>query len=96
VDIFQPCVTFNRVNTYDWFQENSYYLEDDHNPSDRRAAFARAIETEKYPLGILYRGPEKTTFEKTLGEDLPAEGKPLYQRKFDRDRLVQLFAGLRI
>jgi 2-oxoglutarate ferredoxin oxidoreductase subunit beta len=28
VDILQPCVTFNKVNTYAWFQEHTYPLED--------------------------------------------------------------------
>ena len=28
VDIFQPCVSFNKINTYKWFKENTYYLSD--------------------------------------------------------------------
>ena len=55
VDVLQPCVTFNKLNTYQWFKENSYYLEDSHDPSDRQAAFARSVESEKLPLGIFFR-----------------------------------------
>ncbi len=91
VDIFQPCVTFNHLNTYDWFGENTYYLEDDHDPTDRQAAFARAIETEKYPLGVFYRQAKKEPFEAELGEHLEDGPRPLYRRKFDRDRLVKLW-----
>ncbi len=91
VDIFQPCVTFNHLNTYEWFQENTYYLEDDHDPSDRQAAFARAIETEKYPLGIFYRQTDKEPFEAVLGEHLAGGPRPLYQREPDRERLVKLW-----
>ena len=54
IDIFQPCVTFNKVNTYQWFKNNTYYLDESHDPSDREMAFKRSIETEKYPLGIFY------------------------------------------
>ena len=53
IDILQPCVSFNSVNTYQWFKENSYYLEDDYDPHDRVEAFKRAIE-EKFALGVVY------------------------------------------
>lgn len=55
VDVLQPCVTFNKLNTYQWFKENTYYLEDSHSPSDRQAAFTRSLESEKLPLGIFFR-----------------------------------------
>lgn len=55
VDVLQPCVTFNKLNTYQWFKENTYYLEDSYSDSDRQAAFARCVETEKLPLGIFFR-----------------------------------------
>ena len=42
VDIFQPCITFNKINTWEWFKEHTYYLEDSHDPRDRSAAFKRA------------------------------------------------------
>ena len=28
IDVFSPCVTFNKVNTYDWFRKRVYKLED--------------------------------------------------------------------
>ena len=66
VDILQPCVTFNKVNTFQWFKSNTYYLEDSYTPFDRQAAFNRATETSKYPLGIFYI-KDKKTFEDNLG-----------------------------
>ena len=33
VDVFQPCVTFNKINTYQWFKENTYHLKDSMIPS---------------------------------------------------------------
>src|SRR3990172_3003260 len=35
VDILQPCVTFNRINTYQWYRDRVYHIEDDYNPYDR-------------------------------------------------------------
>ncbi|WJI08615.1 2-oxoacid ferredoxin oxidoreductase [Methanobacterium sp. CWC-01] len=88
VDIFQPCVTFNRVNTYRWFRDNTYYLED-HNPTDRVEAFRRAIETGPYPLGIFYQNPGKKTFEENLSIYMEDE-RPLHQREIKREAVRKL------
>lgn len=88
VDIFQPCVSFNKINTYQWFKENTYYLEE-HDPSDRIAAFKRSIETEKLPLGIFYSNQGKIIFEQNLSA-YAENKKPLYQRSVEQGRLSAL------
>jgi 2-oxoglutarate ferredoxin oxidoreductase subunit beta len=57
VDILQPCVTFNRKNTYDWYRERVYSLEETgYDPGDRVAAFQKALEWgDRIPLGVFYR-----------------------------------------
>ncbi len=82
VDMFQPCVTFNRLNTFEWFREHTYYLED-HDPSDRMAALEKALETEKLPLGVFYKSDRKT-FEEGV------ESGPLYRREVDGKKLKKL------
>lgn len=67
VDIFQPCVSFNKVNTFQWFKERIYYLEETYDPFDRIEAFQRSLEQEKLPLGIFYINPGKPTFEENVG-----------------------------
>ena len=69
VEVLQPCVTFNRKNTYDWYRERVYMLEDtDHDPTDRVAAFQKALEWgDRIPLGILYQ-----TRLPTYDEQVPA------------------------
>ena len=88
VDIFQPCVTFNRLNTVQWFKEHTYYLED-HDPSDRQKAFEKATETEKLPLGIFYKSPQKPAFEENVGI-YEEEQIPLYERDLDKSKLSNL------
>lgn len=83
VDIFQPCVTFNKVNTYKWFKENTYYLDKSHDPLDRTVAFQRAVEREKLPLGIFYRNDTKSTFEENVGI-YHQNKEPLALRKLER------------
>ena len=67
VDIFHPCVSFNKVNTQTWFKEHTYYLEDSHDSTDRMSAFQRALEKEKFPLGIFYKNSDKVTFVENVG-----------------------------
>ena len=93
VDIFQPCVSYNKLNTYQWFKQNTYYLEDSYNPSDRGEAFKRAIETEKLPLGIFYVNP-KPPFEESISAYRVSK-EPLYKREPDMEKLAQLI-GLRV
>jgi len=89
VDIFQPCVTYNKINTFRWFKSNTYYLDDKYDPTDRLAAFEKAIERDKYPLGVLYRSLPRATFEQNSGiYDL--DEKPLFQRALDKKKLNEL------
>jgi 2-oxoglutarate ferredoxin oxidoreductase subunit beta len=66
VDIFQPCVVFNKINTYQWFKEHTYYMEDDRDVTDRADAFRRATETDRLPLGIFYAHTKRKTFEERV------------------------------
>lgn len=63
VDIFQPCVTFNHINTYQWYREHIYDLPPDFDTSNRALAFEKSLEwTDKIPVGIFYQ-EEKPTYE---------------------------------
>lgn len=65
IDVFQPCVTFNKINTFKWFKDNTYYLEDSYDNSDRLKAFERSLELEKLPLGIFFSDENKIVFEES-------------------------------
>jgi 2-oxoglutarate ferredoxin oxidoreductase subunit beta len=94
VDIFQPCVTFNKLNTWQWFKEHTYYLEASHDPHDRIAAFKRAVETDKLPLGIFYINPNKSAFEDNVGI-YREDKRPLFEREPDFNRLQSLIGKFR-
>ena len=54
VDILQPCVTFNKVNTYQWYKERAFKLE--HPLTDRYEALKMAdLWGDKIPIGVIYR-----------------------------------------
>ncbi|MFH1014063.1 MAG: thiamine pyrophosphate-dependent enzyme [Thermoplasmatota archaeon] len=93
VDIFQPCVTFNKINTYDWFKKHTYYLDDEYDPGNRVVAFTKAIENEKYPLGIIYKNVKKTVFHEHL-QVYKHDTTPLFKRQMNSDRLFELMESL--
>ncbi len=54
VDILQPCVSFNKINTYQWYRERIYKLET--STMDRYEGLRLADQWgEKIPIGVLYR-----------------------------------------
>jgi 2-oxoglutarate ferredoxin oxidoreductase subunit beta len=88
IDILQPCVSFNKVNTYQWYKEHTYHLDNTHDPSNREQAFKKAIEADKLALGIFYI-KNKPTFEDNL--PLYSQNKdPLFQRDLNLTKLIEL------
>lgn len=95
VDIFQPCVVFNPVNTYEWFSQNSYILDEkEHDRTDMLSAVKKAMEIEPFALGIFYQQTKKT-FEEYLGRD-KGSFAPLYTKKHDMKELKKHFDGYTI
>jgi 2-oxoglutarate ferredoxin oxidoreductase subunit beta len=93
VDIFQPCVTYNKLNTYDWFKNNTYYVDKDYTPNDRKKALDKAFETDKLPMGIIYKSDKKSTFEQTL-RVYDSNSTPLVKRKIDLRLIESEFASI--
>lgn len=92
VDIFQPCVSFNKVNTFAWFKDNTYTLPEDHDPTDRQAAFRRACEESeggKLPLGIFYINPNKRPYHEMI-DTYKDDKRPLWERSLNMEALKAL------
>jgi len=69
IDILQPCVSFNHRNTFKWYRERVYKLEDEsYDTGDKMAALTKAQEWgDRIPIGLIYRN-ERPVYE----EQLPA------------------------
>jgi 2-oxoglutarate ferredoxin oxidoreductase subunit beta len=91
IDVLQPCVSFNHKNTFQWYRERVYKVEDEngYDPSDKKAALEKAQEWgEKIPIGIIYM-KELPVYE----DQLPALSKgPLVRQRVDPARVEKLFA----
>lgn len=87
VDIFQPCVVFNKTNTYKWFSDNTYELESSYDSKNLTAAMMKALENNPIPIGIFYR-TENVTFEEHIrGEEKSA----LFNLARDLKKMQALF-----
>jgi len=75
LDVFQPCVTFNYLNTYDWFRQRVYKLEEEgHDYTDRQKALEKSFEWgDRIPIGIFYK-EERPTYRDSLPH---VKGMPL-------------------
>jgi 2-oxoglutarate ferredoxin oxidoreductase subunit beta len=86
VDILQPCITFNKVNTFGWYKERVYHIEEGHDPEDRISAFEKALEWgERIPLGIIYKNRRPL-----LEERIPViREEQLVSQPFDQGKIEQ-------
>jgi 2-oxoglutarate/2-oxoacid ferredoxin oxidoreductase subunit beta len=65
VDILQPCVSFNKVNTFAYYREHTYELEADYDAGNLEAALLRSLEYgPRIPIGIFYRAEAPTFHER--------------------------------
>ncbi len=64
VDVLSPCVTYNKINTFDFFRQRVYKLESaGHDPANLTQAWERSLEwSEKIPTGLFYK-VDRPTYE---------------------------------
>lgn len=68
VNVFSPCVTYNKVNTYDWFKENLVSLNDieGYNNKDKIQALNTVVEHNGLVTGIIYQDTETPSYAEQL------------------------------
>jgi 2-oxoglutarate/2-oxoacid ferredoxin oxidoreductase subunit beta len=70
INVQSPCVTYNLVNTFDWFKEHSEPVQG-HDPADWDAAMRIANDRSRVPTGLLYQAQRPTLWE--MSHPLPAD-----------------------
>jgi len=84
IDILSPCVTFNKIQTYEWYRQRVYKLEEsNHDKKDFNKALEKAFEDiktnyEKIPIGIFYQNEDEEAFEE---KDIVLKKGALIKRK---------------
>lgn len=82
IDIMQPCVTFNKDYTHQFFQSNSYQLGPDYDPANKLKALEKSLEWPaanggKIPMGLIYK-EIKPSYESQLKEPEPAKVRDIF------------------
>ena len=94
IDILQPCVSFNRVNTFKWYSDRIYKIDTDsaYDAADRLNAFQKVQEwDDNIPIGILYRNQRPT-----LESQIPAlPDQPLVDQQTDPNAFLELLENFR-
>ncbi len=91
VDVFQPCVTWNKINTYQFFNERVYELDANYKTNDKDVAFKKAREWgEKIPIGIFYK-EDRPTYNDELpqNKDVPVAKQDI--SKIDIDPILESY-----
>ena len=68
INVFSPCVTYNKVNTYDWFKENLTKLSDieGYDPSSREEAMSTLMKHDGLVTGLIYQNKERQSYQQLL------------------------------
>jgi len=68
INVFSPCVTYNKVNTYDWFKENLTKLSDieGYDSSNREMAMQTLMKHDGLVTGLIYQDKERKSYQELL------------------------------
>ncbi|MGQ9550970.1 MAG: thiamine pyrophosphate-dependent enzyme [Candidatus Bathycorpusculaceae bacterium] len=93
IDVFQPCVTFNYLNTYEWFRQRVYKLEEaGHDYTDKAKAIEKSLEWgDRIPIGIFYK-EERPTYRDNLPH---VKDKPLTRMPLENIDLTPILESMR-
>jgi len=91
VDVFSPCVTYNKINTYDYFRKRNYKLEVEpgYDVTNVELALEKSFEWgDRIPIGVFYKN-EQPTYE---DQEVALRNGPLVQQKLELNK--ETFAEL--
>ncbi|WP_102346866.1 2-oxoacid:ferredoxin oxidoreductase subunit beta [Bacillus sp. Marseille-P3661] len=68
INVFSPCVTYNKVNTYDWFKENLTKLSDveGYDPANRMQAMQTLMEKSGLVTGLIYQNKDQQSYQELI------------------------------
>ncbi|CAM3361368.1 2-oxoacid:ferredoxin oxidoreductase subunit beta [Marinicrinis lubricantis] len=90
INVFSPCVTFNKINTYDWFKEHIVDLDEEeaYDRSNRTLAMTKIMETGSLACGLIYQDQTKKSYEQVVSgfkpEPLAKQDIQLTKKQFEQ------------
>lgn len=70
VNVLQPCVTFDKKSTYQYYMQHIYKLDSTYDATNKIEALKKCFEIseEKYPLGVIYESSRKAYHEEVVAD----------------------------
>jgi 2-oxoglutarate ferredoxin oxidoreductase subunit beta len=92
IDIFQPCVVFNKQQGYDWYRNNLVLLDsDNHDPTNLESAWKQAMRKDKLPIGLFYQ-EERPAYHQQVSE---LRSSPLVKHDISKINLEKFLINFR-
>ncbi|MGM9986479.1 MAG: 2-oxoacid:ferredoxin oxidoreductase subunit beta [Bacillaceae bacterium] len=95
INVFSPCVTYNKVNTYDWFKNNLTSLSkiEGYNPHNREEAMQTLMKHNSLVTGLIYQNKEQKPYEDLVHgfTETPLVDHNLEMEKEQFDKLLAEF-----
>lgn len=92
VDVLQPCPTFNKTMSYQWYQQHIYDLaKTDHDTNNKQHALSITLDEEKLPIGVLYQQLQSVAYHSRV---MQLNQQPLlaqFPKKIDLALAMQQF-----
>ena len=90
INVFSPCVTYNKVNTYDWFKENLTKLStiEGYNPANKEEAMQTLMQHQGLVTGLIYQNAAQPSYQELIQgyseNPLSSADLKLTQEHFDK------------
>ncbi|WP_226528349.1 2-oxoacid:ferredoxin oxidoreductase subunit beta [Metabacillus niabensis] len=95
INVFSPCVTYNKVNTYDWFKENLTKLGtiEDYDPHNKVQAMQTLMKHNGLVTGLIYQNKEQKSYQDMINgySDIPLSKAELEIDEEEFNKLVAEF-----
>ena len=95
INVFSPCVTYNKVNTYEWFKENLTKLSDieGYDNTNRELAMQTVMKHEGLVTGIIYHDQQTTSYQDKIHgySELPLTDIDISLSEAQFDKLIKEF-----
>lgn len=65
INVYSPCVTYNKINTYDWFKENLVRIDEleNYDPANKIKAMKTLMENDGLVTGLIYQDKQRKSYQ---------------------------------
>jgi 2-oxoglutarate ferredoxin oxidoreductase subunit beta len=89
VDILQPCVSFNKINTFSWYNKRVYKLDDSYDYTDKLKAIEKSMEWgDRIPIGIIFKKELETYHDRV--DFLKNQDPLVYQEPISKEKISEM------